>query len=136
MCFAEAVNETAQVQSEENGLALAITATAQAFGVACTQLRVTANAANVSSTQAAMDVEQTAIAIGANAAIAAQSILLVQEQALAIATTQALQLENVHKQVATTSQRRKVEHHGLSQLQQLLPSDFIAVWGEISKWID
>jgi hypothetical protein len=107
--FAAAVNETAQAKAGENVLALAATATAQALAVARAQLELTANAANISSTQAAMSAEQTAIAIEANATIDAQTILLAQQQAQATATAQALQLESLTaKQLATASQQQRV----------------------------
>jgi chemotaxis protein histidine kinase CheA len=87
---AAAVNETAQAQAADRVLALAATATAQALGVARAQLAMTANAANLPSTQSAMFAQRTAQAIEVQATADARAMLLAQQQAQATATAQAM----------------------------------------------
>ncbi len=88
--LAAAVNETAQAQAADGVLALAATATAQALGMARAQLAMTADAANLPSTQAAVFAQQTAQAIEAKATIDARAMLLAQQQAQTTATAQAM----------------------------------------------
>jgi len=87
---AAAVNETAQARAADRVLALAATATAQALGVARAQLAMTADAANLPSTQSAMFAQQTAQAIEVQATADARAMLLAQQQAQATATAQAM----------------------------------------------
>jgi hypothetical protein len=87
---AAAVNETAQARAANGVLTLAATATAQALGVARAQLAMTADAANLPSTQSAMFARQTAQAIEAKATVDARAMLLAQQQAQTTATAQAM----------------------------------------------
>ena len=87
---AAAVNETAQARAANGVRALAGTATAQALGVARAQLAMTADAANLSSSQSAMFAQQTAQAIEVQATADARAMLLAQQQAQATATAQAM----------------------------------------------
>jgi hypothetical protein len=118
---AAAANETAQAQAAGNSLADADAATAQALEVARAQLAMTADAANFSSTQSAIIVQQTAQALAlaqqqAQATATAQvlsnqqtsqALVLAQEQSKATATAQAMQREGVTAQQAASASQRQ-----------------------------
>ncbi len=127
--YSAAVNETAQARAAGNALTQSQKATAQAMDVARAQLAMTADAANLPSTQVAanatadarsmlqaqqqdkitataqaMDALQTAQSFAAEATVSARSMLAAAQQSETTATAQAMQRENVsEKQAASTS---------------------------------
>jgi hypothetical protein len=86
---AAAANETAQAQAAQRVRELNATATAQAVSVAYAQMSMTANAANLPSTETAILALQAAQALEAKATVDARAMLALQEQAQTTATSQA-----------------------------------------------
>lgn len=86
---AASANETAQAQAAQKLRELNATATAQAVSVAYAQMAMTANAANLPSTEMAILALQSAQALEAKATVDARDMLALQEQAQTTATSQA-----------------------------------------------
>jgi hypothetical protein len=132
---AAAVNETAQAQAANGVLSIAATATAQALDVARVQLAMTAEAANLSSTQSSVSAQQTAQAVEEKATVDARAMLLAQQQAQATATVQAIFAQQTAKAIEANATAQAMQLEGVtagqvanaSQQQRVLMSWLIPV---------
>jgi hypothetical protein len=100
---AAAANEAAQAQVAQQTRELAATATAQALNVAHAQLAMTADAVNLPSTQAAVFAQQTLQALQVKATVDAQALLVLQQQAQATATAEALSAQQTAEAIQAQS---------------------------------